>query len=118
MDLFVDKLLPALLGLLAGIVGTLIAPWVNWRIEKKRFKQQSRKELIDNARKFLASKEWVQTEFNSTVTYSEIRPHLSQGTINMIEKGELIIRRGRGGNVIHSAVLDDLARKEKEWGIR
>jgi len=117
MEIFLTKILPALLGFVAGIAASLIAPWVNWGIEKKRQRQASRKELIKTTRAFLASSEWNQLNFSSTVTYSEIRPHLNKSTISTIEGGEVTINIGRGGNVIQSAVLDDMAEKEKEWEI-
>ena len=106
-----------MLGFLAGIAGSLFAPWINWGIEKRRRKHDNRKELIRRARKFIASSEWDQLEFGSTVTYSEIRPHLSKSTIDSIEGRTITIREGRGGNIIKSQVLDDLSDKEKEWGI-
>jgi len=117
MDIFIAKVLPALLGFIAGIAGSLIAPWINWGIEKKKQRQESRKKLIHKTREVLASPEWDQINFSSTVAYSEIRPHLSSSTISSIEGGEITIQMGRGGNVIKSAVLDDLAKKEKEWEI-
>jgi hypothetical protein len=117
MDIFITKILPALLGFLAGIAGSLIAPWVNWGIEKKREKKISRKELIKRTREFLGSPEWDQSQFSGTITYSEIRPHLSEKIIELIEGGTINIQVDRGGNVIKSAVLDDIAKKEKEWEI-
>jgi predicted nucleic acid-binding protein len=117
MELDTTKLISALLGLLVGVAGTLVTPWVNWGIEKKREKQRSRKELIQRTRELLDSPEWDQLNFSSTVTYSEIRQHLTERTIKSIEDGAIFIQVGRGGNVIKSSVLDDVAKKEKEWGI-
>lgn len=48
--------------------------------------------------------------------YSEMRPHLSERTLNAIEKGWLVVP-GRGGNIVKSLVLDDSARLEKEWDL-
>ena len=49
--------------------------------------------------------------------YSEMRPHLSEMTLNAIEKRSIDIRPGRGGNTVKSLVLDDSARLEKEWDL-
>jgi hypothetical protein len=46
-----------------------------------------------------------------------MRPHLSKATRDAIEGDTITVRLGRGGNVIHSLVLDDIARLEKEWDL-
>ena len=45
-----------------------------------------------------------------------MRPHLSEMTLNAIEKEKLVVP-GRGGNTVKSLVLDDSARLEKEWNL-
>jgi len=37
-DTLFSVVLPAFLGLVAGVVGSLVAPWVHWGIEKRREK--------------------------------------------------------------------------------
>jgi hypothetical protein len=44
-------------------------------------------------------------------------PHLSQPVIESIEGTNTTIIIGRGGEVIKTLVLDDLARLEKKWKI-
>ena len=34
-----------------------------------------------------------------------------------LRRGKITVRLGRGGNVIHSLVLDDIARLEKNWDL-
>lgn len=51
MDVSIDiavQVVPSLayLGLLGGVVGSLIPPWVNWGIELRREKMKYRRELI------------------------------------------------------------------------
>ena len=58
-----------------------------------------------------------QLEFCDTVVFSEVRPHLSRATLDSIEGNKLTVRIGRGGNLIKSLVLDDIANLEKQWGI-
>lgn len=117
MDLDIEKLILASVGVLIGVAGTLATLWVNWGIEKKRERQKTRKDLIQRTREFISSTEWNQLKFNNTVTYSEIRQHLTEGTRRSIEGGTITIQVGRGGDVIKSAILDDISKKEKEWGI-
>ena len=58
-----------------------------------------------------------QLEFCDTVVFSEVRPHLSRVTLDAIEGSKLTVRIGRGGNLIKSLVLDDIANLEKQWGL-
>ena len=55
MDAILTALIPASLGLLGGVVGSLIAPWVNWGIEKRRQKLAYRRELVASWRKMIQS---------------------------------------------------------------
>lgn len=108
--------IPALSGLLSGVIGSFVAPWINWRIEQKREKLAYRRATIRRWRDFLAG-EFDQLGFSGTAIYSEMRSHLSKATRDSIEADKITIRLGRGGNVIHSLVLDDIARLEKEWDL-
>jgi hypothetical protein len=42
--------LPALLGLIAGVVGSLVAPWAQWSVEKRRLRLERRRHLLDDVR--------------------------------------------------------------------
>ena len=58
-----------------------------------------------------------QLDFCDTVVFSEVRPHLSRAALDSIEGNKLTVRIGRGGNLIKSLVLDDIANLEKKWGL-
>src|SRR5215212_3297925 len=47
--------LPALLGLVAGVVGSLVAPWVHWTIERRRVRLHRRQQLIEDLRYALST---------------------------------------------------------------
>ena len=58
-----------------------------------------------------------QLDFCDTVVFSEVRPHLSKMTLESIQGDKITVRIGRGGNLIKSLVLDDIANLEKKWGL-
>jgi hypothetical protein len=116
MDYLFQVIIPAIAGLVSGVAASLVAPWVSWSIEQKREKLAYKRSLIRRWREFLAN-DFDQLAFSGTAAYSEMRPHLSPSTREAIEGNKITVRLGRGGNVIHSLVLDDIARVEKEWGI-
>lgn len=117
MDIKVEgALIASLLGLLGGIIGSLVAPWVNWGIEKRREKMKYRRDLVQKWRDAI-EKDFDQLAFNDTALYASLRPHLSKDAIDAIEGDQITIRVGRGGNIIKSQVLDDIAKLEKKWDL-
>ena len=89
---------------------------IKWGIEKKKMKIEYKQRLIKRWREYINS-DFAQIKFNDTVIYSEMRPRLSEITLNAIEKRSIDIRPGRGGNIVKSLVLDDIARLEKELNL-
>ena len=107
-----DKILTAIIagvaGLFTGIIGSLIAPWVHWGIEKRRNLTAYRREKIMNWKKFIEHN-YNDTTFQNSALYSELRPHLSKRTIQSIEGNMITLRQGRGGQVIKGLILDDIS---------
>lgn len=110
MEAILEKLLLLLMGAVAGFATAR----VKWSIEKEKMRVEARRNQIQKWRESI-HKEFEEIDFADTVTYSEMRPHLSPATLNSIEGGSILIRDGRGGNLIKSLVLDDLAALEKKW---
>ena len=125
MDL-AQYIIPAAAGLISGVIGSLVAPWVQWGIEARRERLKARRELLSNARTLLADPPPV-AEFRKLPLYFQVRPLLSPKTVKAIagtfdERGneviQLVMGGGYGGvNPYAHLVLDDLSQKEKEWGL-
>jgi hypothetical protein len=79
MDEFLRFAIPAVVGLITGAMGSLIAPWVSWGIEKRRSKVEARRRSIADARAELQHKP-ENKAFRESLLYSRLRPHLSEGT--------------------------------------
>lgn len=103
-------------GLLGGVVGSLIAPWVQWGIEQRRFRLNRRLEYIKDWRRFIGSKEFNQSTFRETKTFRTIRPYLSAKTLSLIESGESHLSV-TGGDSVAGLLLDEVTRIEREWGL-
>ncbi|RJQ62188.1 MAG: hypothetical protein C4530_05275 [Desulfobacteraceae bacterium] len=107
--------MPALLGLSAGIVGSLIAPWANWGVEKRRARQARRSELINSCR-MLLSTDIDKKRFRETELYSRIRPHLYKRVIEELEeKRDESIEDEASVHRFKQKLLEEIARIEKEW---
>ncbi len=109
--------IPALIGLLGGIVGSLIAPWVHWGIEKRRLRFQARLEFVRAARELLA-KPPDRGELRNAPVYSRLRPYLSERTKEIVESETIHVQvggRGGGANNYVPHMLDDIRKLEERW---
>jgi hypothetical protein len=113
-------LVPALLGFTGGIIGSLIVPWVQWAIEKRRGKFEYRQEMIKTWREGIDNFNWTDDDFGNSSIYGAIRPHIKP---DMIEKFEaqrtfhVPPDGGRGTNLQKQWASDEVARIENEWGL-
>lgn len=118
MNEFIKIVITIIIAIISGAIGSLIAPWVHWGIEKKRLKLSARRKLIENVRDFLEESP-DKEEFQESVIYSKIKPFISQKTQKKIEDDVIHVCRGggRGGGVNNYShnVLDELCVLEKEW---
>src|SRR5215204_6490343 len=111
--------LPALLGLVAGVVGSLVAPWVNWSVEKRRSRLAYRQRHISAWRKHIQTFRFHEGSFTSTSVYAQMRPHLRREVRERLEKPRttIIPNEARGEVAEKYMLLDEVARIEKEWGL-
>ena len=113
----VQYVVPALLGLIGGVIGSLVAPWVQWAIEKRRSRMDNRRQLIETWREEVENFSWTEGDFRLTATYSAIKPHLRDEVRESIQAGEPLTTED-GREVWHKQMLlDEAARTEKEWGL-
>lgn len=114
----VEYLVPAITGLVAGLAGSLIAPWIHWGIEKRRLLLESRRTLIRSIRGEMSPPVPTRERFREKPIYSQIRPHLSPRTIEIIESEMVYVQmggRGQGANNYAHLVLDDMLKLERSW---
>lgn len=128
---FYSVIIPALAGLIAGAISSLIAPWVHWGVEKQKLKLKAREELIREAREAIESGEYTNQQFRHLAIYSRIRRFLSERAVKAVEgnlsesgKGRtedvlIVAGQGRhsGVNPYRAIVLDELTALEKKWGL-
>lgn len=127
-----EKLIPpAITGLLSGALGSLIAPWVHWGIEKQKIITKNKEELIKEARQVLSDEELESHVFRNCTIYSKIRPYLTEGARTSVEGTfsgnglastetiQLVSGSSRhsGVNPFRNEVLDEITQLEKRWGL-
>jgi hypothetical protein len=117
MEEFSKIAVPAFVGLVSGAVGSVIAPWVNWGIEKRRSRLEARRRFIADARAELQHNP-DKKKFRESVLYSRLRPHLSERTNREIESDTVTVQtggRGSGVNNFIPQVLDGILKLEARW---
>ena len=115
-----DTIIAAAAGLIAGLVGSLIAPWVQWAVETRRSKLTYRREQVEQWREVIEKHDHENSDFTDTAAYSAIRPDLDKKVIHDLESGRVhySTRRGSGsGSWKKYALLDEVARIERKWNL-
>jgi len=98
----------------AAIMGSVVGPIISAMTEDRKNTKVYRRQRLTEWRSEISSLE-SNLDINGSRVYSEIRPLLPDETRKMIEGNTINIRQGRGGNVVITAILDDLAELEKKW---
>jgi hypothetical protein len=62
---------------ITGAIASLVAPWANWGVEKRKNKLRWRKGFIDTCKRIISKNRFNPNIFRETPYYSNLRPHLS-----------------------------------------
>lgn len=116
-----DAVIAALVGLISGCIGSLIAPWVHWGIEKKRLKLQARRQLISEAREYITSKQFGGSQFHGKTWFPQLRHSLSAGTVEEVENFREYASSASDPAEVREALrrklLTELEEIERRWGL-
>jgi len=106
-------IISGLFGLIGGAIGSLIAPWVQWGIEKRREKLNHKRALIQDWRRHLGS-HYTKESFPSSLTYNGMKPYLSNEAVELVENNSAPDLKGID---IKRRILNEINRIEKEWSL-
>lgn len=115
-----EVVISAIVGLIAGVIGSLVAPWVHWAIEKRREGIKYRRETIARWRRAIESFDFERSNFGNTSAYAEMRPHMTRDIIDKFEAQRTFFvppDGGRGDQLFKQWASDEVARIEREWGL-
>jgi hypothetical protein len=118
MDTAWSVVVSAVVGLVAGVVGSLIAPWVNWGIEKRRDKLKHRWEIIQRCRDKVDSPDFTKQEFRATTEYRYLKPLLDAESQRSIEGDHIFMVPERGDspdNVYRKLLAEAIDKLEGQW---
>ncbi len=80
-----EYVISGIIGLIGGAIGSLLAPWVLFKIEIRKEQLKSKKELILNLRIYLQNEDPRDEKFLRSVDYIRIRQYLSNEFIKDLE---------------------------------
>ncbi len=114
--------------MIAGVVGSLIAPWVNWGIEKRRQKLLHRRQQLSRWRQLIHDVSEYRARADDETKYSSLRelvqghehfyslePHLSKETFELIENTASKFWSHDDVQIAFRALQSDVNRIEKNW---
>ena len=87
-----QTLIAATIGFLTGVIGSLVAPWVHWGVEKRRSQRLWREQLLGEASDMVRNCAFddVDRAFLSDPTYARIRPHLDAAVVQQLESARTV----------------------------
>lgn len=106
-------LISALVGLISGLSASLIAPLINWQIERRRYGLDYRRDIIANARGN-AQPGFISKTFLGTHSFFQLKDELSKPLVTRLQND-------REANLpdiqerIRIDLLEEIAQIEKKW---
>jgi hypothetical protein len=114
-------IIAGIVGLITGAIGSLIAPWVQWGIEKRRLRRESRREHITVWRTAVDRDDFAYQPFAQGNAYATLRPHLPKALRQTIDQwknpGIVTSLPIIGRDPIQVRLLEEIARVERKWGL-
>jgi hypothetical protein len=118
-----SAVITALIALVSGAVGSLLAPWAQWGVEKRRERLAHRRVLVATWRKGLARWEWDAAanpatpplDLFRTDWYGSLSPFLKKGLAG--QERTLVVTPVGDRSGIASTLQGEIDRIEREWGL-
>jgi hypothetical protein len=114
----INAIIAGIIGLIAGAIGSLIAPWINWGVEKRRKRNERRIELIETWRKIISIDNFDRVYLLNNPAYGPLRDLLKDEVRKEIERPNThitIILDSPTESHDRDLLLREIARIEKLW---
>jgi hypothetical protein len=106
-------------GLGTGVLASVLSPWAQWGVEKRRRQMDQRAAIIHGARRLVAERQPDdRSEILRDPRYLAIRPHLDpEVEAKLRAQGIVAVRDTYGtvGNNYLALIRDEADRLEKAW---
>lgn len=106
----------------SGAAASLLAPWSQWGVEKRRLREQARRELVRSWYELIEDYKNNNVSIVDHKNYATLRQHLTSKVITSLEvkdsKNSITIEIGKRGISADRdlrAIIGEIRRIEKEW---
>ena len=118
----ITAIIAGVVGLTTGAIGSLVAPWMHWGIEKKRKKIERKMQLVKHWQEVLSEPTFNLVTFRDDSTFAILKPLLSKNALNTVERQLPIIKLTIISNIApvdteRNMLMSEVARIEREWGL-
>jgi len=116
----INAIIAGSVGLIAGVIGSLIAPWVQWGIAKKQIKHERRIKLIQRWREIISAEEFDRGVLLNDPEYGPLRDLLTEEVRKELERpvGEITVNFGSPiESLDRDLILKEVTRIEKLWDL-
>lgn len=123
----IEMILAVAISAVTGAIASLIAPWANWGVEKKKKKLFWRKGFINECKRVIEEGRFNPDTFRETSYYSNLKTHLNDSLQKEIDEkrytpGKVMSPEQRGELtmkefVIKKKLLDEINLLEERWGL-
>ena len=111
-------IITSIIGFLTGALGSLVAPWIHWKLEIRKEERNAKINLIHDLRIYLENNEPKNEQFLRSTNYIKIRPFLSSTFINELEEMSAhIIHVNTIRSFYKEKFLTELETIEENWKI-
>ena len=116
----INAIIAGVVGLTTGAIGSLIAPWVQWGVEKRRKKNDRRIDLIQRVREILSQENFSRSILLNDPIYGALRCLLNEKARKEIERSAnhfVVAVNSPTSNSDRDLILREIAEIEKSWGL-
>ena len=113
-------LIAAVTGTVSGAIGSLVAPWVQWAVERRRDRVKARRERIAEWRRVVGRASSFDDVVNTSV-FAELKKHMkSEDVKSMLSSVWVTVGGGAGvaaGDPKLKRLLAVIDKVEGDWGL-
>ena len=113
-----EKLISGIIGLIAGVIGSLIAPWAQWAVKKCAIRQKRRIEIVEKWKSIMNNENFDRRNLLNDFSYFTLRPLLTEKVRKEIERPEnhlTVVICGSPIDNDNGLISKEIDRIEKEW---
>jgi hypothetical protein len=113
-----DTTVKVIIGLGGVVIGSMISPWVKWRVERNKLIHKERHNRVENWRTFIEKFDFDNKNFVNTAAFSAMRPYMDPEVIKNFESqstAHVPQDVGSGYNVFKQWASEQVSKIEKDW---